>query len=256
MKKNLIFVANWKMKLNFDEELRFVADNYEDFLSLSKTPDTQIVLCPSFLGLYPISQIFKETDILIGAQNCSKHLNGAFTGQVSAESFNFLDCKYCIIGHSESRKYFNETNSDILQKLSNLIYCKISPILCIGESDAELESGKIFEVLGTQLEELFKKINDLNIPEYLPINIAYEPIWSIGTGKIATLDHLETVFSWLYNQVQKASTEVNWQLLYGGSVDLKNILQLKKIENLNGFLIGGSSLNFKEFEKIVKLNNT
>lgn len=251
MKKKFIFVANWKMNLNFDQELNFVTSNYDNLIKLSKTSTTNLVLCPSFVSLFPISQMFKESSVYIGAQNCSNHLSGPFTGQISAESLALLNCKYCIIGHSETRKEFSESNQDIFQKFNNLIDHKISPIVCIGESFSDFQQGKVFEILTKKLEEILNKISDLNISESLSIYISYEPIWAIGTGQRATKDHLETVFSWLYSHTQKASSLINWKLLYGGSIDSKNIAELKKIELLGGFLIGGASLNYQELEKIV-----
>jgi triosephosphate isomerase (TIM) len=253
MKKNFIFVANWKMNLNFDQEVVFSTTNYENFIKLSQTPNTTLLLCPSFVSLYPISQMFKETKIYVGAQNCSKHLTGSFTGQVSVESLSFLNCKCCIIGHSETRKEFNETDKDIFQKFINLIDHKISPILCVGENLGEFQEGKVFDVLTKELEGIFNKISDLNIPDYLPIYIAYEPIWTIGSNQAATNDHLETVFAWLYTYTKKTPQQINWKFLYGGGINSKNISELKKIEFLDGFLVGGTSLSFQELEKIVKL---
>ncbi len=253
MDKNFIFITNWKMKLNFDEEINFVTSNYDAFIQLSETNNSKIVLCPSFISIYPLIQMFKETNIEIGAQDCSKHNKGAFTGQIPAQSLSLLGCKYCIIGHSERRKENHETNYDITQKFIQLTSYKISPILCIGESLEEFEKGKAINVLTNQLQEITQKINsDLKISYYLPVYIAYEPIWSIGTGKIPTLDHLETIFSWLFNQTQKISNSTNWKLLYGGSVNNENIKNIKKVQNLDGFLVGGASLDFQEFKKMVK----
>jgi triosephosphate isomerase (TIM) len=253
MKKQYFFVANWKMNLNIDEELNFASLNYDKLINLTNIKSNILVLCPSFISLYPINQIFKETQIKIGAQNCSQNKKGAFTSQISAESLSAIGCKYCIIGHSESRKYFSETDKQISQKFTQLINYKISPILCIGESSNEYEQQKVFEVLDKQLKEVLNNIKKgLLIPNNLPICIAYEPIWAIGTGKAISIDHLETILAYLLNKLQKENPQINWKIFYGGSLNSQNTPQLKKIENLDGFLVGGSSLDFQEFEKIVK----
>lgn len=253
MKKQLIYIANWKMNLTFDEELNFAGSHYNELIKLSEEKDSDIILCPSFVSLHSIIKIFKHTKIKIGAQNCSQHHQGSFTGQISAESLNLLGCNSCIIGHSESRIENKETNENISKKFEQLINYKISPIICIGETIEEYEKGKTMEILEKELEKIINIIkSNLNIPKYLPIYIAYEPIWAIGTKKIPSHEHLETIFTWLFTKIQKISTLIKWNLIYGGSVNSKNIKKIKQISKLSGFLIGGASLNFKEFENIVK----
>ena len=254
MKKQFLFIANWKMNLNVDEQIDYASSNYDNFSKLTDKEGYSIVICPSLVSLYPLTKIFKNTKIYVGAQDCSNHNKGAFTGQVSAESLNCIECKYCIIGHSERRKENHETNIEIAEKFTQLINYSISPVLCIGETLNDHENGKTIDVLKKQLDEIenMLKINP-TIPKYLPICIAYEPVWAIGTGKIPELDHLETIFAWLFKQTQELSPSIKWKLLYGGSIKSENIVQLKKIQNLDGFLIGGASLDFQEFEKIVKL---
>lgn len=254
MEKDILFVSNWKMNLNCDEELDFASSNYDKFIELAEKNKNTIILCPSFLNLYPLIKIFKETKIKIGAQDCSKHSKGSFTSQICAESLSLLGCKYCIIGHSESIKENKYTTDDILQKFSQLINYKISPIVCIGESIKEYENGTTIDIIIKKLEKFFNIINsNIIIPEYLPVCLAYEPLWAIGTGKTPTQDQLETTFAYIFEKTQKFCPQVKWKLLYGGSVNSKNIKKMKEIKNINGFLIGSASLNFQEFEKIVEL---
>lgn len=253
MKKKFDFIANWKMQFNFDEEMQFAASHYDNLIKLKQTTESKIILCPSFLSIYPLSKIFDKTNIEVGAQDCSKHNRGSFTGQVSAKSLSFAGANYCIIGHSETRKEYNESDSDIAQKFAQLISYRISPILCIGENEEEFKENKVIGRLTQQLEKIFNQINStLKVSSYLDVYIAYEPTWSIGTGNVSSVDHLDTIFSWLYKQTQKIQDHINWKLLYGGSVDSKNIGDFKKIEHLNGFLLGKSSLNFDEFKKIIE----
>lgn len=256
MKKNFVFIANWKMYLDFNEEINLVTSKYDDFIQLTENTNDEIILCPSYLSLLDITQIFKTTKITTGGQNCSAHSKGAFTGQILIENLNIIGSKYCIIGHSECRKYFKETEIEIAKKFTRLINNKISPILCIGENEQEYKENKTISILERQLENIEKIIkNYSNIPPFISINIAYEPIWSIGTGKIATVNHLETIFTWIYKKIQNININVNFRLIYGGSVNSKNINFLKRINHLDGFLIGSASLDFQEFKKIVKSVN-
>lgn len=252
MKNNKLFIANWKMNLSFEETINYITSNYDKLVNLPIKTKSKIILCPSFTELYTIKQILKDTPIYIGAQNCSKHLKGSFTGEVSVINLNDIGCEYCIIGHSESRENLKEINADISEKLENLFDYEISPIICVGEEESDYNENKTISVLEKQLEPIFNKIKETpNIPEYLEICVAYEPVWSIGTGKTAKTSHLETIFAWLNDIAQKKTKHINWKLIYGGSINYENIKKLKKIEFVDGFLIGGASLSFQEFEKIV-----
>jgi len=254
MKKNKLFIANWKMNLSFEQSINFITSHLAPLSNLALQENTQIILCPSFTEIYPTIQILKNSSVLVGAQNCSSHIKGAFTGGVSAVNLNEIGCKYCIIGHSESRKYYNETNEQIAQKLVNLIDYGINPIICVGEEKTEFEKGQTIQALEKQLNPTFERLKSIpNIDESLEICLAYEPIWSIGTGKTPEIDHLETIFAWLCKITQKTSTSLTFKLLYGGSVSSNNIKNFMKINDICGFLIGGASSNFPEFEKIINL---
>ena len=164
-----------------------------------------------------------------------------------------MGCKSCIIGHSEIRRYKSETDEMISKKFEMLLDDGISPILCIGESELDHKNGKTLEVINEQLKRVIeivshsaKKINGL------PIYIAYEPEWCIGSGKTPSNDKLETIFAWINAQIQKHHSISNWQFLYGGSVDVENAVRIGQISYINGFLIGKMSTNFELFEKIVK----
>ena len=248
-KKQYLIVGNWKMNLTFKNETDFATTEYANFISLAKQTNNKIILCPSFLSLYSLCQKFKSTPIAIGAQDCSTHTLGSFTGQIPAESLHDIKCQYCIIGHSETRKSTQTTNNDIAQKCYLLLHYNILPIICIGETKEEYKQNKTKKILTEQLKPIFNK----NIPKNKTICLAYEPIWSIGSGKVAPQDYLNEIFSWLADFAKQNNNSMKWKLLYGGSTTPENVLNLQKITKINGFLIGKSSLHFQELEKIVHL---
>ncbi|QQR48583.1 triose-phosphate isomerase [bacterium] len=251
-KNHQIFVANWKMYASIDEEIRIGSENYDNFIKLANNPYHEIILCPSFLSLHTLSNIFRTTPVQLGGQDCSEHNQGAFTGQISAKSLKALGCSYCIIGHSERRQFNAETNEQIALKFQHLLDQGIAPIICVGENETEYKTHQALTVLENQLKEIFSLIKASKYAlRDLPICIAYEPIWAIGTGIVAQPEHLNTVFAWLANQTKNVAPIINWKFLYGGSVKANNAALLKEIEYLDGFLIGGASLDFQEFEKIV-----
>ena len=147
-----LYVANWKMNLSFQQSINFCTNNSDALKQLSSAAD--IVLCPSFDALAPITQIFKNTNIAIGAQNCSEHKSGAYTGEVSALSLTELGVKYCIIGHSERRMYHHETTENIIKKIELLYANNITPIICIGETQQEFENNQTLMVLTEQLKPI------------------------------------------------------------------------------------------------------
>ena len=252
MKKKLLFVANWKMYFNFDQDLLFATEHYDQFIHLAENSNHEIILCPSFLALATLGKIFNSTKIKIGAQDCSDHHKGAFTGQISALSLKKAGCSYSIIGHSERRINNGETDQAVAQKCLQIIEQDMIPIVCIGENADDYAQGRAFTVLEKQIEKICAIIkNDSYKLKNSSLCIAYEPLWAIGTGTIPSPVHLETVFAWLSTQLSKASLSVEWKLLYGGSVNASSITLLKNFAHLDGFLVGGASLDFQEFEKIV-----
>lgn len=254
MEKIFAFISNWKMYLNASEEQTLASLNYDNYLSLGKNKNNLIILSPSFLSVNIINQIFKTTNIKICAQNCSSHKNNSFTGQVSAQSLNSIGIEYSIIGHSEARNYLHESNTDIEYKFLNLIDNNINPILCIGEDLETYKNNKTIDFINEQLKNILETLNKNNLKNlsHIKIYIAYEPIWSIGTGNVANIDHLENIFMLLHNKFSNLNNKVNFGLLYGGSVNSQNAHLLKKINLIDGFLIGKASLDFQELKKIVE----
>lgn len=235
-----IYVANWKMNMSVSKSIDFCSQNYDALQQLSRTAD--IVLCPSFVAIPAVAEILKDSPIAIGAQNCSEHALGAYTGEVSALSLTEIGVKYCIVGHSEQRLHSNETTEDIIKKIYLLYAANIIPIICIDEATTQLES--ILTAIAEQQDHSKHLI------------IAYEPVESIGTNTIPAPEHLTTVFTLITNQIKLHLPEHTVQLLYGGGVNPTNIGQLKKTPLINGFLIGGASTDFESFAKIIKSNNS
>jgi triosephosphate isomerase len=237
----MLFVANWKMNKSFSDEVAFV-QKYRNELSQLGSSEKKIVICPSYPSLFPITQALCGTSVAVGAQNCSSYPTGSYTGQVSALSLKQVGCTYCIVGHSEQRLLGKE-DQEIAQAVALLIEQRIIPIICIGEENKEASNAKTFEILSKQLTPLIPYLGKS------PSVIAYEPIWAIGIGAAAPNDYLATIFSWLRDK--KIS---QCQFIYGGSVDETNITQLAALKQIEGFLIGGASLDFQKFQKIVSLS--
>lgn len=237
------------MNLSFNESISFCENNVESLQQLSQ--NTTLIICPSFVALAPITAFLKSSAILVGAQNCSAYESGAYTGEVSTISLAQIGVTHCIVGHSEQRMYHHETTEHIIDKIKLLYKYNITPILCIGETKENFLNNQTFTTLTQQLQPILTAINH----EKHPIIIAYEPIWSIGTGIIPEQEQLTNTFSWLSNLIHLNLTHKQIPLLYGGSINHQNIAMLKQIPNIDGFLIGGASTDFEEFKKIITLSH-
>lgn len=241
----MIYIANWKMNMSMHDAMAFCQNNRDALAKL--TEEATIVLCPSFPAIIPMVIEFEHADvgIAIGAQNCSWHKSGAYTGEVSAQMLDEAGCLYCIVGHSERRTHFGETNEMVAQKVGQLLESNIEPIICIGESKTDYEQGNTFTTLEAQLGPIRTELKKHTLKT--PICIAYEPVWSIGTGITPDNTYIKEVFSWIKDYLEP----INAHLIYGGSVTPQNAPILKKVAYLEGFLIGGASLDFQKFKNIV-----
>jgi len=247
-----LYVANWKMNLSFYEAGELCVENYQEFQDLSELPGKKVVLCPSYINLIPTLGLFEDCcdEVEIGAQNCSAYEFGPYTGQVSAASLAEVGCTYCIVGHSEVREHFSEGDQEVAEKVVRLLENNIIPILCIGERKELYSLNTAKEFLLSQLEPVFKRIKGWGD---MQLCIAYEPIWSIGTGITPEIEYIEKIFEYIFEIGKKMAPNAEIALLYGGSVNENNVKNMKSIANLGGFLIGSASLDFKKFEKIVQL---
>lgn len=248
MRKNYI-AGNWKMN-------KTLVDTQDFAINLSnKLPElknTEIIICPPSLFVYEMAILTKDTAINVGAQDVSVHEKGAYTSEISAAMIKSTGAKYCIVGHSERRKYHNETDEIINQKLFVLLKNELTPILCIGESAEERENNLTDKVIIKQLSEGLK-----NIELSVPFIIAYEPIWAIGTGNTATPEMAEEVHLLIRNWLKENYNEKISQtipILYGGSVKPSNIEELLKQPNIDGGLIGGASLEVDSMREMIKIS--
>ena len=242
------FIAgNWKMYKTNAEALRFV----EEFRKLFKPGGTRVAIAAPFTQLYALDSALNDSGVRLAAQNMYCEDEGAFTGEISPVMLEELGVTYCIIGHSERRSYFGEDDALINRKIHRSLGSSIQPILCVGESLAQREEGVEMEFVENQLRADLKDVEERDVPQ---ITIAYEPIWAIGTGKTATpaqaqemCSHIRGVIARLYS----AETAGRVTIQYGGSVKPANIKELMGMEDIDGALVGGASLDPQSFIKIV-----
>ncbi len=246
MKNNTYCIANWKMCLNKRESINYIENFLKFDLSINSA---QIIICPSFPSLDSISSI-KQNEIEFGTQNISEYDKGAYTGEVSVSMAEELNCQWSIVGHSERRKFFGDSNDIVANKMNQIYNSSLNPILCIGETLDERQSGLTFNILEKQIDNAFSKV-DFSINKN--VLIAYEPVWAIGTGISADIEIIEENMNFIKNFIKKFDGKnCNICLLYGGSVDKDNALEIYSLKEVSGFLIGTSSLNPETFYSIYK----
>lgn len=248
MRKPLI-AGNWKLAKTIDEAVTTVKDLKA---LVNDVKDREILVCPVFTSLKPVCDALKGSNIHVGAQDLFWEDKGAFTGEVSAPLIKDAGCSHVIIGHSERRQFFHETNEAVGKKTLAALKHGLTPVVCIGELLAERESGKTFAVNEKQIRE---GLGVISKEQAAKIVIAYEPVWAIGTGKVATPAQAEEVHIYIRKTVANMfGTDVaeGIRILYGGSVKPENVSELMSQKNIDGALVGGASLDAVSFSKIVK----
>ena len=241
-----LVVANWKMHGNLKQNAILL----NDFVTtLTHLKHTQVVICAHYPYLAQLQSALQHTDIAWGAQNLAKVEVGAYTGEVSADMLHDFGASYVIVGHSERATAYCESDENIAQKFMMAKKHGITPILCVGETLIEREAGVMEMVVGKQLDAI---INAYGAEVFANTVISYEPIWAIGTGLAATPEQAKSMHKFIRNKVATLNIDAASQLkiLYGGSVNPQNALQLCVVENIDGGLIGKCSLNAQEFENI------
>ena len=249
MRKQFI-AGNWKMNLTL-EEAGNLSRKLCDGLKVSDTVD--IGVFPSFVYLDKVSDIFSESNVFVGAQNMSIEKCGAFTGEVSGSMLKDVGCTHVLIGHSERRRIYQETNSVINSKLKAALLTDLSPILCVGERQEERDADKTDEVVESQLSEGLLNITSEQVNR---LTIAYEPVWAIGTGKTATPEQANEVHTFIRNTMRDKyddNTAQRLKIQYGGSVNAENAKQLLSQSEIDGALVGGASLDSSTFLDIVSI---
>ena len=249
MSRKFLIAGNWKMNVTATDTVDLIE---EIKLSVGSQSTVQVCVCPSFTSLAKASELVEQSEILLGAQNMNSEPSGAYTGEVSAEMLRDLYVNFVILGHSERRQFYGETNQSINKKILATIENNLKPIYCIGESLEERENGKTLEVVRKQVREGLENFPSQAIENLV---LAYEPIWAIGTGKTATDEMAQEVHSDIRKVLagmfgDVAATSI--RILYGGSMKPENAPGLLAQEDVDGGLIGGASLNAKSFIGIVE----
>lgn len=239
MRKKIV-IGNWKMNMTRDEAKSLLTIIKESTKDIKDAVD--VAFAVPFTAMETAKNVVVESLVMLASQNVYSEPRGAYTGEISVEMLKDLDIKYCLVGHSERRKYFYETDEIINKKAKALLEANISPVVCVGETLEEREKGIHLELIQTQVK---KALADIEIMKVEDVIIAYEPLWAIGTGVTATCEQAEEVCSFIRYVVQQiygVSVSQNIRILYGGSVNESNAKELFLMQNIDGALVGGASL--------------
>jgi len=250
--KKMLIAGNWKMNTNAYEASELAKAIVTG--TMNEKMNTKILICPPFINIPAVSEIVSTGQVMLGAQNCFSQPSGAYTGEISIPMLQYYKCDYIIIGHSERRQYFHETNETVNIKLKAIINSNLNAIVCIGESLEERQNGQTFAVLEKQIKEGLMNVDSSFASQ---IVIAYEPIWAIGTGMSANTEQVQEAHSFIREQLKvlfgdKANDMI---IQYGGSVKPENALSILELPDVNGALIGGASLKADSFLSIIKIAN-
>jgi triosephosphate isomerase len=243
-----LIAANWKMHKGIRETREFLTD----FVNRVNVEEKEILICPPFTSLQTASELLEGTGIKLGAQNCYYEKEGAFTGEISIKFLKELGCEYVIVGHSERRHIFGESDELINKKLIACLEEGLRPILCVGEKIEEREAGITFKVIENQVRLALSGIEEFTDR----IDIAYEPVWAIGTGVPATPQDAVAVHRFIRDLIKVINPkgEMKFRILYGGSVKPNNVAGFSRHREIEGFLVGGASLEPESFAQIVEVS--
>ncbi|MFR7490118.1 MAG: triose-phosphate isomerase [Romboutsia timonensis] len=241
-----IIAGNWKMHKTIAEALEFV-NEVKDRVNNDKV---EAVICAPFTLLKDLKQATKGTNIKIGAQNMHFEEKGAFTGEISPLMLKELDMDYVVIGHSERRQYFNETDETVNKKVLKALEVGIDPILCVGETLEEREAGNTKDICKVQVEKALENVSKEDLAKVV---IAYEPVWAIGTGKTATSEDANDVIAYIREVVANLYGELanEVRIQYGGSVKPSNVAEIMNQSDIDGALVGGASLEANDYVELV-----
>ena len=246
-----VIAGNWKMNMLPDAAIRFI----DELTPLVKDTENEVVLCVPYTDLFYSLLAAQNTNIKIGAQNMHWEENGAYTGEVSGKMLKSIGVEYVIIGHSERRQYFAETDETVNKKIKSAFKYGLKPIVCVGETLEQREEGKAIGIVTSQIEKALDGLNEEQVENTI---IAYEPFWAIGTGKTATSEDANEMTKSIREKIaniygQMVANRVIIQ--YGGSVKSSNAKELFSMSDIDGGLVGGASLDANEFAKIVNYEN-
>jgi triosephosphate isomerase len=253
MRKKIV-AGNWKMNMDYSEGISIFSE-IVNMVRDEKKGDQIAVICAPYIHLNSLAQLSSGI-VKIGAQNCHQNETGAFTGEISAKQIKSTGCEYVIVGHSERRQYFAETDTLLAEKTNIALKNNLTPIFCIGETLDERNNGSYYQVLKSQLEN---GIFLLSAEDFGKVVLAYEPVWAIGTGLTASPEQAQDIHAFIRSEVE---AKYGWQvaddttILYGGSCNAKNAPDLFSQHDIDGGLIGGASLKSRDFTDIIKALNS
>ena len=249
MNRKPLIMGNWKMNLVTGEAIKLVT---EILNQLENPRAVDIAVAPPFTSLNSVEIALQESPIHLAAQNCHFERSGAFTGEISVAMLKDIGCKYVLIGHSERRHVFNENNEFISNKIASVIHGDLIPVLCVGETLQQRKEKTTFKVLEEQLK---KGLSKITLNELREMEIAYEPVWAIGTGENASPSQAQEVHQHIRNNISiifDKPTANKMRILYGGSVNPNNCAQIMEQPDVDGLLIGGASLSSQKFTSIIR----
>lgn len=247
MKRKKIVAGNWKMNMTLDESIEL-----SNALINIKKPNVDVMIAPSFTNIYTLKKHFDSHQIDVIAQNVNQNSKGAFTGEISVEMLKSIGVNCVIIGHSERRSLFGETDQILFEKVNYATNNDMNVIFCIGEELQQRQNGNYFDVIQKQLE---MGVLSLSTEQIKKVTLAYEPVWAIGTGVTANPDQIQEIHQFIRNLIHQSFDETisnSIRILYGGSVKPTNAVEIFNLPDVDGGLIGGASLKFADFQSIVE----
>ena len=247
MRRNII-AGNWKMNMLPDQAMEFISK----LAPKVKNKKNEIILCVPYTDLFYTLLTAQQTNIHIGAQNCHYEESGAFTGEIAPQMLKCINVEYVIIGHSERRKYFNETDETVNLKVKSALKHGLKPIICIGETLEERDENKTEEVL---IKQITKDLEGLTLEDLSNIIVAYEPIWAIGTGKSEDATDANNTIKTIRSKIKEIFNTEDVSILYGGSVKPENCKNRFLQSDIDGALVGGASLDVNSFLQIIDAQN-
>ena len=251
MRKKII-AGNWKMNKNFEEGMALVSE-VSNMVKDEYSGSAEVVFIPPFIHINAVGRMISDAkNLFVGAQNCSNHASGAYTGETSASMLKSCGVSYVIVGHSERRQYFNESNDWLAKKVDAVLANDLNPIYCCGETLEERESNQHFDVLKKQISEGLFHLDEAGMRKVV---IAYEPVWAIGTGKTASTEQAQEIHAFIRNLISEKynnETAQSITIQYGGSVKADNAAELFAAPDIDGALVGGAALQSRSFTDIIK----
>jgi len=255
MRRKLV-VGNWKMHGDIKSNQLLLNDIIN---GLRDYKNADYVVCVPNPYLFQARELLQDTNIAWGGQNVNQHEQGAFTGAVAPHMLTDLGCTYVLLGHSERRNLFHETNLTAAARFDAAIKANLTPILCVGETLAEHEAGLTEVIVASQMDAVMATLGDKEFAKAMQLNMvfAYEPVWAIGTGKTASPAHAQAVHEFIRHRIDRRNSDAaaHVRIIYGGSVNSKNAKELFAMPDVDGGLVGGASLNAEEFVAICRLAN-